>query len=198
VLFSALLAFITTKVYFCLSVDDQLFEDVTEKMKSLPISSFLQIIILNFYGFLWYISTQLLYIEFKTRYINIIKEFKKEVINEKFKTDSDVLKLTQKFVLKFVNFKSDIKSIVDFLKCKISIEIFSTISSIIIYAFIYLSSKPNSIILYIVLLVGYYLWTMSCNLRIRIIDNDLSFILNKWLNLNPKDSIRIKNSLYEK
>jgi len=40
-------------------------------------------------------------------------------------------------------------------------------------------------------MIGYYLWTMSSNLRIRIVENDLSFILNRWLNLKVEDSIRI-------
>jgi hypothetical protein len=199
VLFSALLAFITTKVYFCLSGVDQLFEDVTQKMESIPIPSFLQMFILNFYGLLWYISTQLLYIELKTRYISIIKEFKKEVMNEKSETDSDVLNLTQKFVLKFVNFKSDIKSTVDFLKYGISIEVFSTILFIICFHILFFKTECYHFgILYIVLIVGYYFWTMSCNLRIRIIENDLSLILNQWLHLNPEDSIRIEIDYIEK
>jgi hypothetical protein len=188
VLFSAVLAFITTKVYFCLSGVDQHFEDITQKMESLPIPSFLKMFILNFYGLLWYISTQLLYIEFK---IN--------VMNEKSETDSDVLKLTQKFVLKFVTFKSDIKSTVDFLKYEISIEIFSTIIFIICFHILFFNPKCYHFgIFYIVLIVGYYFWTMSCSFRIRIIENDLSFILNEWLHLNPEDSIRIEMDYIEK
>jgi hypothetical protein len=51
-------------------------------------------------------------------------------MNEKSETDSDVLRLTQKFVLKFVNFKTDIKKSVDFLKYGISIEFVSIITII--------------------------------------------------------------------
>ncbi len=199
VLFSALLAFITTKVYICQSGADQLFEDLTEKMESLPIPSFLQIFILTFYGILRYISIQLLYIELKTRYISIIKEFSKEVMNEKCEPDSDVLKLTQKFVLKFVNFKNEITRNVDFLKYGISIEFISIISFIICFHILF--SKPECYhfgISFIILIIGYYLWTMSSNLRIRIIENDLSLILNQWLHLNPKDSIRIEIDYIEK
>jgi hypothetical protein len=32
---------------------------------------------------------------------------------------------------------------------------------------------------------------MSSNLRIRIVENNLSFILNRWLNLKVEDSIQI-------
>jgi hypothetical protein len=119
-----------TKIYFCELDASELFEDLNEEMESLPIPSFLQILILNLYHYSWYISNHLLYTEFKTRYISIIKEFEKEVMNEKSETDSDVLRLTQKFVLKFVNFKTDIKKSVDFLKYGISIEFVSIITII--------------------------------------------------------------------
>jgi hypothetical protein len=39
---------------------------------------------------------------------------------------------------------------------------------------------------------------MSSNLRIRIIENDISFILNQWLRLNPEDSIRIEMDYIQK
>jgi hypothetical protein len=199
VLFSALLAFFTTKVYLCQSGVDQLFEDLSEKMEILAIPSFFQIFILTFYGYLWYISIQLLYIEFKTRYISIIKEFNKEVMKEKSEPDSDVLILTQRFVLKFVSFKNDISSYVDFLKYSISIEFISTISFIVCFHILF--SKPECShfgISFMVSIIGYYLWTMASNLRIRIIENDLSFNLNRWLHLNPEDSIRIEMDYIEK
>jgi hypothetical protein len=46
-------------------------------------------------------------------------------------------------------------------------------------------------LLRILLIIGYYLWTMSSNLRIRIVENNLSFISNRWLNLKVEDSIQI-------
>jgi hypothetical protein len=53
-------------------------------------------------------------------------------------------------------------------------------------------------ILAIVPIIGYYLWTMSSNLRIRIIENNLSIILNQWLHLNTEDSIFIDMDYIEK
>jgi hypothetical protein len=154
--------------------------------------SIIKVFVLHFYYNSWYVSIQLLYIEFKTRYISIIKEFRKEVLNEKCEPDGDVLKLTQKFVLKFVNFKNEIKSNIDFLKFGISAEFFLTIGHIIFLNGVVLESKFYRLnILRIVLMIGYYLWTMSSNLRIRIVENDLSFILSRWLNLKVEDSIRI-------
>jgi hypothetical protein len=120
-------------------------------------------------------------------------------MNEKSEPDSDVLKLTQKFVLKFVNFKSGIKRSVDFLKYAISVDLFSRISYIL--SFNILTQKSECYlfsIAYTLLMIGYYLWTMSLNLRIRIIENDLSFTLNQWLHLNPEDSITIEMDYIEK
>jgi hypothetical protein len=39
---------------------------------------------------------------------------------------------------------------------------------------------------------------MSLNFRIRLNENNLSFILNEWLHLNPKDSITIEMDYIEK
>ncbi len=123
-----MLAFITTKTYFCKTFSTELFEDLDKKMDSIPIPSLLQMFLMNFYHYLMQNSFQLLYNELKTRYISIIKEFKKEVMNKKSELDADVLILTQKFVLKFVNFKTDIRRIVDFFKYGISLEFISNVS----------------------------------------------------------------------
>ncbi len=194
--FAGLLAFLTTKTYLCKTFSTRLFEDLDEKIDSIPIPPSLQMILMYFYSFLMQNSFQLLYIELKTRYISIIKEFKINVMNEKSEPDIDVLKLTQKFVLKFVNFKTNIKRNVDFLKYGISMEF---ISNIVMLLF----SHENSDCLHleiplIVLIIVNYLWTMSLNFRIRLNENNLSFILNQWLHLKPEDSITIEMDFIEK
>jgi hypothetical protein len=199
VILSVYLAFISTANYFCGTSFTDVFEELNEKVETLPISSFLQIFILKFYHFSFFIFVQLLYIDYKTRYISIIKEFRKQVLNEKSETDSDVLKLTQKFILKFVNFKNNIKGNVDFLKYSITLNFFSTIITNIIFNFLMPKPECNHfVILTIVPIIGYYLWTMSSNLRIRIIENNLSSILNQWLHLKPEDSFHIDVSYIEK
>lgn len=199
ILFSLLMSIICTKIYFWELYSSKLIKGFDGELDVIPMPSIIKVFVLNFYSNLWYVSIQLLYIEFKTRYISIIKEFKKEVLNEKSEPDGDVLKLTQKFVLKFVNFKNEIKSNVDFLKFGISAEFFLTIGHIIFLNGVVLESKFYRLnILRIVLMIGYYLWTMSSNLRIRIVENDLSFILNRWLNLKVEDSIRIDMNYIEK
>ncbi len=192
ILFSLLMAFIATKIYFWELYPTKLFKGFDGQLDAIPMPSIIKVFVLYFYYNSWYVSIQLLYIEFKTRYISIIKEFRKEVLNEKSEPDGDVLKLTQKFVLKFANFKNEIKSNVDFLKFGISAEFFLTIGLIIFSNGFILESKFYCLnLLRIFLIVVYYLWTMSSNLRIRIIENDLSLILNRWLNLKGEDSIRI-------
>jgi hypothetical protein len=92
--FAGLLAFLTTKTYLCKTFSTRLFEDLDEKIDSIPIPPSLQMILMYFYSFLMQNSFQLLYIELKTRYISIIKEFKINVMNEKSEPNIDVLKLT--------------------------------------------------------------------------------------------------------
>ncbi len=199
IFFSILSAFITTIVYFYEPDMTEILEDFNESMDSLPIPSYLQIFIQSFYYHSWFILVQLLYLEFKTRYISILKEFRKNVINEKSEPDSDVLVLTQKYVIKFVNFKNDIKRNLDFLKYGISMEFVSTVTLIVYFHVLTSKSKSYYLgILFLILFIGCYLWTMSSNLRIRIIENDISFILNQWLRLNPEDSIRIEMDYIQK
>ncbi len=194
---SVFLALLSTIFYFCQSYSDQSFEGLNEQIVSLKIPPFLPIFVLNFYLNSWNITIQLFYMEFKTRYISIIKEFNKEVMNEKSKPDSDVLVLTQKFVIEFVHFKSDIKTNVDFLKYGISVEFFCsfclTLISIISRSECYYLGITR-----IFLISGCYLFTMSSNLRIRIVENNLSLNLNRWLNLNDEHYIRIEMDYIEK
>ncbi len=199
ILFSLLMAIIATKIYFLELNVTEMFKGFDGQLDVIPMPSIIKVFVPNFYLNSWYVSIQLIYIEFKTRYISIIKEFRKEVLNEKSEPDGDVLKLTQKFVLKFVNFKNEIKSNVDFLKFGISAEFFLAIGLIIFSNGFFLESMSYHLsLLRIALMIGYYLWTMSSNLRIRIVENDLSFILNRWLNLKVEDSIRIDINYIEK
>jgi hypothetical protein len=199
IILCVLVALISTLSYFYVYIPYNLLQDLNERVECLPIPSFFQIFLMTLYHYSLSFVFPLLYIDYKTRYISIIKEFKKNVLNEKSEPDSDVLKLTQKYILKFVNFKNDIKRSVDFLKYGISLDFFSTF--IVIINNHYLGSKSGCFhfgIAHIVLLLAYYLWTMSFNFRIRIIDNNLSFILNQWLHLNPEDSIQIEMDYIEK
>jgi len=50
-------------------------------------------------------------------------------------------------------------------------------------------------ILWIVLTIGYFLWTMSSNFRVRKAQNELSLNLNLWLNIEFENvnDIEMKN-----
>ncbi len=72
-----LMSFLTTEFHFCESFIVEVMEDFSEKQESLLIPSFAQLFIHGFYLNLWNISIQLFYVVFKTRYLSIIKEFKK-------------------------------------------------------------------------------------------------------------------------
>jgi hypothetical protein len=100
ILFSILLAFIATKIFFCESFVTKVFRDFNDELDSIPMPNFIKVFVLLFYPNSWYVSIQLLYIELKSRYISIIKEFRKEVLNENTEPDGDVLILTQKYVHK--------------------------------------------------------------------------------------------------
>ncbi len=95
--------------------------------------------------------------------------------------------LTQKYVLKFIESKNEIKANVDFLKFWIFIEFFS---SVIFLTYSHgLSTKSHCFhytIPFLLLNIEYFLWTMSSNLRIRIVENNLTLILNRWLGLELK------------
>ncbi len=110
------------------------------------------------------------------------------------------MKLTQKFVFKFVNFKIEIKRNVDSLKFGISTEFILSIGLMVFYSnrFVMKSKFYRLNILRITLMIGYSFWTMSSNLRIRITENDLSFILNRWLDMKVEDSNRIVMDYIEK
>jgi hypothetical protein len=193
------MSIICTKIYFWELCATEMFKGFEGQLDVIPMPSIIKVFVVHFYLNSWYVSIHLLYIEFKTRYISIIKEFRKEVLNEKSEPDGDVLILTRKYVFKFVNFKNEIKRNVDSLKFGISIEFILSIG-LIVYSngFVMKSKFYRLNILRIILMIGYYLWTMSSNLRIRVIENDLSFILNRWLNLKVEDSIRIDMNYIEK
>jgi hypothetical protein len=199
IFFSLLMSIICTKIYFWELCLTETFKSFDDQLEIIPMPSIIKFFVVHFYLNSWYVSIQLLYIEFKTRYISIIKEFRKAVLSEKTEPDGDVSMLTRKYVLKFVNFKDEIKRKVDFLKFGITIEFFLTIAFIIYLNGLFRESKSYGLnLLRIFLIIGYYLWTMSSNLRIRIIENNLSFILNRWLNLKVEDSIRIDMDYIEK
>ncbi len=184
ILLSFLMTAFSTIFNFCEPYIFEIFEDLNETMNSLPIPPLALIFILRFYVNSWGLSMQLVYIDFKTRFISLIENFNKVVVRNNIKPAKNVLISTQRTIFKFVELKSEIKRNVDFLKYGISMEFFSTVAltvcthdSVSNQECYYLST------LRIVLTIGYFLWTMSSNFRVRKAQNELSLNLNLWLNI---------------
>jgi hypothetical protein len=176
---------IATKIYFCGSFISEIYEDFTKTMESLPFSTFLQIYLLSIYVYSWQSSHDLIYIEIKSRYLSIIKDFNNEVVKVVKKPDKSILILTQRNILKFIEFRMDVKRNVDFLKYEIFIGLVLPIAimvgSISNIECIYYS------ISFIVITIGIYLWTMSHDLRVRRAENNLTLNINRWLNPKLED-----------
>ncbi len=192
---SFLMTAFSTIFNFCEPYIFEIF-DLNETMNSLSIPLLTLIFILRFYVNSWGLTTQLVYIDFKTRFISLIKNFNKVVVRNNIKPAKNVLISTQRTIFKFVELKSVTKRNVDFLKYGISIEFFSAVGLTVCTH----SSVSNQEcyylkILWIVLTIGYFLWTMSSNFRVRKAQNELSLNLNLWLNIEFENvnDIEMKN-----
>ncbi len=100
--------------------------------------------------------------------------------------------LTQKYVLKFVRFKNEIKENVDFLKYGVSMEFVSTLALLTCPHEFSKSFGFHFTIPYVVLMTRYFVWTMSSNLRIRIAENDLTMTLSSGSIWNHKILLAFK------
>ncbi len=118
---SIVTALIATKLTLCDPYVVEICKDLTETMESLPI---LQIFLMDIYVNSWFIVIQLLYIEIKTRCIDIIKDFEKKVERIVDKPDNCVRILMQITILMFVEFKDDIRKMLNFLNMEFLLNLF--------------------------------------------------------------------------
>jgi hypothetical protein len=185
------MALLGVKVYFCESFFNDMYKDFTEIMETLPVPPFTQVFILNLYNFAWLSSKELIYIETKSRYLSIIKDFNSEVVKVT-KPNKSILIIRQRTILKFIEFQIDIKRNVDFIKYGIFIELVLPIGMI----FIGVSNLEciHYIITFVVLKIVCYLWTMSYDLRVKRAENNLTLNINRWLSpeLEDRDYFEIK------
>jgi hypothetical protein len=128
ILISFLMTAFLTIFNFCEPYIFEIFEDLNETMNWLSIPSLTLIFILRFYVNSWGLSIQLVYIDFKTRFISLIKNFNKVVVRNNIKPAKNVLISAQRTIFKFVEMKSVIKRNVDFLKYVISMEFISNVA----------------------------------------------------------------------
>jgi hypothetical protein len=184
---SILTAFITsgftTTIYYYDFYFNKLFKEFTETQELLPINQKLQIILIHFYLHAWKTLLELMYRDFNTRYISIIKSFIQELNRNVNEPDRDVIINAQRTVLQLIEFQSNFKKYFNFIKYFIFVDIFS-ISGIMIYALIYVPTfNLNFNILSIsnlILMSIHSLWTFRSGFKAKYLSEELMFKLNRW------------------
>jgi len=174
---------LTTAIYFYDSYFNNLFKELTEKQEIIPINQKLQVFLIHFYLHAWKILLQLMYREFNTRYISIIETFIEE-INRRFnKPDRNVIINAQRTVLQLIEFRSNFKKNVEFIKYFIIIDILSMFG-ITIYPLIYIPTYNMNFnifcILYLILMSIHFSWTIKTELKVNKLSEELSSKLNSW------------------
>jgi hypothetical protein len=188
---------LTTAIYFCDFYFNNLFKELTEKQELIPIDQKLQIFLINFYVHALKTLLQLMYREFNTRYISIIETFIEEIDRRFNKPDRNVIINAQRTVLQLIEFRSNFKKYVEFIQYFIVIDILS-MSGIIIYALIYIPTynmKFNIFcILYLILMLFHFSWTIKTGLKVNKLSEELSSKLNRWneLSIDGLCSIEMK------
>jgi hypothetical protein len=188
---------LTTAIYFCDFYFNNLFKELTEKQELIPIDQKLQIFLINFYVHALKTLLQLMYREFNTRYISIIETFIEEIDRRFNKPDRNVIINAQRTVLQLIEFRSNFKKNVEFIKYFIVVDILS-MSGIIIYTMVYIptySMKFNIFcILYLILMSIHFSWTIKTGLKVNKLSEELSSKFNRWKNFRIEgiNSIEMK------
>lgn len=173
---SILCAFVITvigeAVYFCdLHFTDKIYKELTVKQEYLPINQKIQIFIISFYVNGWFIFIQSIYYEFNTLYTTFIEAFIEEFKRKLTKPDRNVLILTQRTVLKFCEFKFDLKKNINFIKYFLIIDMSST-SMIMIYALFNIPNYNIHInffsIVYLFIMIVHFLWVRNSSIRVTL------------------------------
>ncbi len=194
--FSIVIAILSSKIYFSESFLIEIYKDFNERMESLPVPPSSLVFILKIYVYSWHLAYELIYIEIKSRYISIIRDFNSEVVKIVTKPNKCILILTQRTILKFIEFQINIKRNVDYLEygnfIQLVLPIAIMVGSISNKECIYYS------ISFIVITIGIYLWTMSYHFMARRAENNLSSNINRWLNPEHEDSDYFETKVLER
>ncbi len=192
ILFAIISAGFTTTFYF-----NNLLEELIEKQELIQINQILQIFLTHFYVHAWKVLLHLMYREFNTRNISIIETFIEEIDRRFNKPDRNVIINAQRTVLQLIEFRSNFKKNVEFIKYFIVIDILS-MSGIIIYTMVYIptySMKFNIFcILYLILMSIHFSWTIKTELKVNKLSEELSSKFNRWKNFRIEgiNSIEMK------
>jgi hypothetical protein len=174
---------------------------LTEKQELIPINQKLQIFLINFYLHAWKTLLQLMYREFNTRYISIIETFIEEINRRLKKPDRNVIINAQRTVLQLIEFRSNFKKNVEFIKYFIIIDILSMFGTII-YALIYIPTYNMNFnifcILYLILMSIHFSWTIKTELKVNKLSEELSSKLNRWNELSIEGFCLIEMKVLER
>ncbi len=196
---SIVISLVVTKFDSCAPFLMEIHKDFIQTMKSIFIPVTPYIFLMAIYIYSWFIVIQLLYIEIKARYLTVIKDFTNEVKSIKTKPDKSVIISTQRSILKFAEFKDNIKKYVDFLEFGIFIDLVLPVTIVVgSYESILELECWTFGISFVVLVIGSYIWTISYNLRVKRSESDLTLNLNRWLNPNIENGDEIELKVLKK
>ncbi len=201
ILFTIIATWISTAIYFYDSHFGNIHKGLIEKQENLPISQKSQIILISFYVNAWNFLLQIIFYEFNNRYISIINAFNQEIDRKVSKPDNNVIVLSQRTVLKFNKFQSDIKKNVDFVKYFIIIDTFS-MALIMIYVMFCVPNRNMQFKLfsfaYLILMAIYFFWTMNSGLKVGKVEKEMVSKLNRWKELESDENTFIEMRVLER
>jgi hypothetical protein len=184
---SILIVFITsgstTAIYYCDFYFNKLFKEFTEKQELLPINQKLQTIFIHFCLHAWKTLLELMYRDFNTRYISIIESLIQELNRKVNKPERNVIINAQRTVLQIIEFQSNYKKHLDYIKYFIFIDIL-LISGVMIYALIYVPTFNLNFNIFslsnLILMSIHSLWTFRSGFKAKYLSEELIFKLNRW------------------
>jgi hypothetical protein len=191
---------ILTSISILLRLSDQRIEEVFKEFFSeinlsvLVKSSDLFLAII--YSHIWKILIQLIYHELNIQYSIIIEAFIDEIKRKVNYPDINVIRMTNRTVLKFMKMQTILKKNVDFIKYFIIIDL---ITIIILFSLWTLNSIMNSdaycyclSISYIIILSTYNIWIRFETGLAKNYEKTLDFHLNRWQSRQINDNCFIE------
>jgi hypothetical protein len=202
---SILITFITcgstTTIYYYDFYFNKLFKEFTETQEFFPINQKLQTILIHFYLHAWKTLLELMYRDFNTRYISIMELFIQELERKVNKPERNVIINAQRTILKLIEFQSNFKKYLEFIKYFIFADIFS-MSGIMTYSLIYVPTfnlKFNVFSLSNLILMSIHsLWTLRSGFKVIYLSEELIFKLNRWKELKMEGISFIEMKVLER
>ena len=149
----------------------------------------------------WNFLLQIIFYEFNNRYISIINAFNQEIDRKVSKPDNNVIVLSQRTILEFTRFRSDIKKNVDFVKYFIIIDT-SSMALVFTYVTFCVPNHNMNFNLYsfvhLILMIIHFLWTMSSALKVCKAEREFISKLNRWKEMESDENTFIEMKVLER